>query len=249
MKKLLSSLFALVLLLGSLGAAMAEANAAFTPEELTAFDGKDGRKAYVAVEGKVYDVTGVPAWTDGQHNGAMAGTDLTEALAKAPHGVSKLEGLPVVGTLVPLELTLPELAMFDGKDGNKAYVAVDGLIYDVTGNPAWAEGTDYGALAGTDATERVKTDADGLAKLEGVNVVAKVKDFTLDELATYNGKDGKPAYVAVDGKVYDVTGIAAWTEGAHNGAMAGTDISEGIQASPHGLSKLEGLPLVGTLLK
>ena len=60
MKKLLSSLFALVLLLGSLGAAMAEANAAFTPEELTAFDGKDGRKAYVAVEGKVYDVTGVP---------------------------------------------------------------------------------------------------------------------------------------------------------------------------------------------
>ena len=74
-------------------------------------------------------------------------------------------------------------------------------------------------------------------------------ELTLPELAMFDGKDGNKAYVAVDGKVYDVTGIAAWTEGAHNGAMAGTDISEGIQASPHGLSKLEGLPLVGTLLK
>ena len=34
--------------------------------------------------------------------------------------------------------------------------------------------------------------------------------FTLEELAKYNGKDGNPAYVAVNGIVYDVTNNAAW---------------------------------------
>lgn len=33
----------------------------FTVEELKQFDGQDGHKAYVAVEGVVYDVTGVEA--------------------------------------------------------------------------------------------------------------------------------------------------------------------------------------------
>ena len=37
-----------------------------------------------------------------------------------------------------LELTLEELAKFNGKDGNPAYVAVDGIIYDVSASPAWS---------------------------------------------------------------------------------------------------------------
>lgn len=36
------------------------------------------------------------------------------------------------GDLPQLELTLEELAAYDGKDGNPAYIAVDGVIYDVT---------------------------------------------------------------------------------------------------------------------
>ena len=63
------------------------------------YNGKDGAKAYVAVEGIVYDVTDVKAWKEGMHNGFEAGQDLTEAIKKAPHGTAKLEGLPVVGTL------------------------------------------------------------------------------------------------------------------------------------------------------
>lgn len=31
--------------------------------------------------------------------------------------------------------------------------------------------------------------------------------FNQTELAKYNGQDGQPAYVAVDGVVYDVTGL------------------------------------------
>lgn len=71
----------------------------YTLEELAAFDGKDGNKAYVAVEGVVYDVTGIPAWTGGTHNGNMAGQDVTEAIKNAPHGDSKLADLEVVGQL------------------------------------------------------------------------------------------------------------------------------------------------------
>lgn len=32
-----------------------------------------------------------------------------------------------------------------------------------------------------------------------------MQEFTLEELKKYNGKNGNPAYIAVNGKVYDVT--------------------------------------------
>ena len=38
-------------------------------------------------------------------------------------------------------------------------------------------------------------------------------EFTIKELAEYNGKDGKPAYMAVDGVVYDVTNASPWKDG------------------------------------
>lgn len=71
-----------------------------TMEELAKNNGKDGAKAYIAVDGIVYDVTDSKAWKDGGHNGFEAGKDLTdEIMNKSPHGVSKLEGLTVVGVL------------------------------------------------------------------------------------------------------------------------------------------------------
>ncbi|KRL75877.1 hypothetical protein FC17_GL002368 [Secundilactobacillus paracollinoides DSM 15502 = JCM 11969] len=71
----------------------------FTVEELKQFDGQDGHKAYVAVEGVVYDVTGVEAWQAGKHHGNLAGQDLTDAISQAPHGKAVLGSLPVVGKL------------------------------------------------------------------------------------------------------------------------------------------------------
>ncbi|RMF48543.1 MAG: cytochrome B5 [Deltaproteobacteria bacterium] len=71
-----------------------------TPEELARFDGRDGRKAYVAVNGKIYDVTESPLWKDGNHQGAhQAGGDLTEELKSAPHVRAVMERFPVVGQL------------------------------------------------------------------------------------------------------------------------------------------------------
>ena len=74
------------------------------------------------------------------------------------------------------------------------------------------------------------------------------KTFTLAELAQFDGQDGNPAYVAVDGIVYDLTNSAAWRNGKHNGFTAGKDLTEEIKTiSPHGVKNLEGIPIVGKL--
>lgn len=71
----------------------------FTLEELKNYDGKEGRKAYIAVDGVVYDVTNVAAWQGRTHHGNNAGNDVSDRIVKAPHGKSTLEKLEVVGKL------------------------------------------------------------------------------------------------------------------------------------------------------
>lgn len=74
-------------------------NKVFTVTELATYDGQNGNKAYVAVSGKVYDVTNAEGWNSGQHQGVSAGIDVTDVIAMAPHGTGILSGLKVVGTL------------------------------------------------------------------------------------------------------------------------------------------------------
>ncbi|WP_295731948.1 cytochrome b5 domain-containing protein [uncultured Limosilactobacillus sp.] len=74
------------------------------------------------------------------------------------------------------------------------------------------------------------------------------KIFTKGELATFNGKNGQPAYVAINGTVYDVSGKAAWQNGKHHGNVAGQDLTETLfNKSPHKDQVLKGLPVVGKL--
>lgn len=61
-----------------------------------------------------------------------------------------------------------------------------------------------------------------------------MKEFTLEELATFNGKDGNPAYVAYKGVVYDVTDSAMWGDGDHEGMhFAGADLTAEHEDAPH----------------
>lgn len=81
---------------------MTESERKFTLEELRQYDGKEGRPAYIAYKGKVYDVTDNYLWIDGDHQGEHdAGKDLTEGMASAPHGEENLERVKLVGILVP----------------------------------------------------------------------------------------------------------------------------------------------------
>jgi len=73
----------------------------FTLEELKQYDGKEGRPAYIAYKGKVYDVTDNYLWLDGDHQGEhAAGKDLTEDMASAPHSEENLERVKLIGVLV-----------------------------------------------------------------------------------------------------------------------------------------------------
>ena len=76
-----------------------------TLEQLAEFDGQNGRSAYVAVNGVIYDVTNSRLWRGGEHDPAhgraMAGQDLTEVLKhNDKHGIEALQKFPVVGNLV-----------------------------------------------------------------------------------------------------------------------------------------------------
>lgn len=72
----------------------------FSREELSQYDGRDGRQAYVGYKGRVYDVTGSFHWKSGRHWVLHeAGTDLTQAMKDAPHFDNLLLPFEVVGIL------------------------------------------------------------------------------------------------------------------------------------------------------
>jgi predicted heme/steroid binding protein len=74
------------------------------------------------------------------------------------------------------------------------------------------------------------------------------KKFTLKDLAKYNGQNGNPAYVAFNGKVYDVTDSIFWLGGEHVGVHeAGKDLTEDMDIAPHGPENIDRVKLVGIL--
>jgi len=48
--------------------------------------------------------------------------------------IDEATGLPLDAETGLLLMTIEELAQFDGKDGAKAFVAIDGSVYEVTGD-------------------------------------------------------------------------------------------------------------------
>jgi predicted heme/steroid binding protein len=74
------------------------------------------------------------------------------------------------------------------------------------------------------------------------------KKITLEELKQYNGKNGKPAYIAYQGKVYDVSQSKLWSDGDHMGLHeAGKDLTDDIDLAPHREEVLERAKLIGTI--
>ena len=73
-------------------------NRVFDPLTLLTFDGKGGTPAYIAFKGKIYDVSDLKRWKDGIHMKHLAGYDLTDSMARAPHGEEQLDFLKIVGS-------------------------------------------------------------------------------------------------------------------------------------------------------
>lgn len=79
--------------------------------------------------------------------------------------------------------------------------------------------------------------------------MAEQKKITLQELQQNNGRGGKPAYIAYQGKVYDVTDSSFWMDGDHLGSHnAGKDLTDELELAPHGAENLSRVKLVGELV-
>lgn len=74
------------------------------------------------------------------------------------------------------------------------------------------------------------------------------KFFTKEELSQYNGKNGKPSYVAVNGVVYDVSGVDIWQNDTHFGMIPGNDLTSDFNTCHPGSERLNTLPVVGKLI-
>lgn len=73
------------------------------------------------------------------------------------------------------------------------------------------------------------------------------RTFTLSELARYDGKGDNPAYVAVNGVVYDVTDEAGWAAGSHFGLKSGLDQTSAYVSCHTGQPLLDKLKVIGRI--
>ena len=75
------------------------------------------------------------------------------------------------------------------------------------------------------------------------------KKITMQELEENNGKNGKPAYFAYKGKVYDVSESSFWLDGDHLGMhQAGKDLTEELELAPHKEENFQRVKLIGELV-
>lgn len=78
---------------------------------------------------------------------------------------------------------------------------------------------------------------------------SNMRQFTVEELSLYDGSNGRPAYVAVNGIVYDVSLEATWGGGTHFSMYAGHDLTSKFNACHVGRTEaLRNLPQIGLLI-
>ena len=103
-------------------------------------------------------------------------------------------------------------------------------------------------LAGCSNSKTTTQQTTPQTSTQNSTTIAAKGDLTLEQLKKYDGQNGNPAYVAVDGTIYDVTNAKGWSNGQHkNGITAGKDLSVEINSSPHGKSVLSNLTVIGKI--
>jgi len=64
-------------------------------------------------------------------------------------------------------------------------------------------------------------------------------------LSAFDGKEGRPSYIAYKDKVYDVTGLKLWKNGIHMKHTSGLHLTDMLSKAQHGEEQIEGLRSVG----
>jgi hydroxylamine dehydrogenase len=79
---------------------------------------------------------------------------------------------------------------------------------------------------------------------------ASSDEITPSSLSHFDGSSGKPAYVAYEGVVFEVTDSPRWKDGRHFGKhTAGSDLTDAIKGAPHGREVFDKVRYVGELRK
>lgn len=87
-------------------------------------------------------------------------------------------------------------------------------------------------------------------KIAAIDISAGKKEFTIEDLHSFDGKNGRPAFVAYKGKIYDVTNSKLWKDGSHvKKHLAGHDFTDVLKTAPHGEEKILSMPEVGILVE
>jgi predicted heme/steroid binding protein len=118
-------------------------------------------------------------------------------------------------------------------------------------------GAPYGAVipAGNSIAMQTPYDPPALsgpaptAPMQNISQAMDQRTFTAAQLAQYNGKGENPAYVAVNGVVYDVTDQPGWAAGSHFGLKSGLDQTSAYISCHTGQPMLERMEVVGRLVK
>jgi len=72
--------------------------------------------------------------------------------------------------------------------------------------------------------------------------------YTPEDLAMFDGRDGRPAYISYKGVIYDVSANRFWKDGQHmRKHVSGQDMTDLLKTAPHGEEKVLALPVVGEL--
>lgn len=87
-----------------------------------------------------------------------------------------------------IDMTTEELALHNGRNGQKSYVAVNGTIYDFTESALWGNGDHQNShQAGRDLTEELKTAPHVRAVIERFPVVGHLEEAPANQ-ASGTGK-------------------------------------------------------------
>lgn len=162
--------FCFVLIALVFGQTVVNGKAYFTAQDLAKYAKGSPNGHYVAIDSVVYDMTNVPAWGSGGHQGGTAGEDISAKIVNAPHGKNPVPNLPIKGYLVGT-FTLAELSRYDGTKNMPKYVAASGVVYDVSSVPAWRTGRHQGGRVGTDISSLIAKAPHGVNVLGNRDVV------------------------------------------------------------------------------